>query len=92
MSYSIVPPLSFLPKEFYEKNKSVIDTCADYAILYRTALRATPNVGGDLDAMEKKIEEQSKEHLMDRVVCLTSEVMSLRKLVADMERVNAMSP
>lgn len=29
---------------------------------------------------------------MDRVVCLTSEVMNLRKLVADMERVNAMSP
>lgn len=92
MSYAIVPPLAFLPREFYEKNRSVIDTCSDYAMLYRTALRATPAVGGDLDAFEKKLEEQSKEHLMDRVVCLTSEVMNLRKLVADMERVNAMSP
>jgi hypothetical protein len=92
MSYAIVPPLAFLPKEFYEKHKSVIDTCSDYAMLYRTALRATPNVGGDLDAFEKKLEELSKEHLMDRVVLLTSEVMNLRKLVADMDRVNALSP
>ncbi len=92
LSYAIVPPLAFLPKDFYEKNKSVIDTCADYAMLYRTALRATPAVGGDLDSFEKKLEELGREHLMDRVVCLTSEVMNLRKLVVNMERVQALSP
>ena len=90
MSYAIVPPLAFLPHEFYMRNRSVIDTCSDYAVLYRSALRATPSVG-DIHAMDMRIQEQSKEHLMDRVVMLTSEVMRLNRLVADMQKSQQMS-